>query len=153
MQGSRGREYEEKWNAVLTSGSGFGKRFRIYEETKLSIRDRAFDPHGEYAEFERMVRSFAQSGAKVVVVNSPESALLLRRYESSDYYRGYLEFFRGLAAKYDGVRFVDLRDSLPPEDFNDWHHPNYVGVLRLGPTYAQVLGEELRVLVAKQGAS
>jgi len=134
-----GDAFAARWQEVLNAPNAFGRRFRAYRDSKLQIRDEAFQPTGEYAEVQRMVASLAERGVTVILVNTPESPWLLREYEGTPYYQAYLQFFEGLATTYPNVRFYDLRAALPPEDFNDWHHPNFVGGIKLGPRYADML--------------
>ena len=111
----------------------------------MAIRDRPFHPIGEYAEIEGLVKDFTDHGVLVVLVNNPESPLILRDYEDTPYYRSHLAFLAGLAQRYPNVWFDDLRGALPPEDFNDWHHVNFVGQIKLGPVYAQLVRQALAV--------
>lgn len=138
----RGQAYAEKWQASLGDGSDFSRRFRAYRDVKLALMDRRFEPTGEFAEVRRLTAELTAAGVDVVLVNTPESPLL-EGLDQSPYYREYLEFFRGLARDNPRVRFVDLHDTLPAEDLNDWHHVNFVGQIKLGPVFAAVLAEEI----------
>jgi hypothetical protein len=131
-----GEKFAERWQEALRSQTAFGARFRAYQQAKLHICDETFDGTGEYAEMERLVADLSLHGVFVVLVNTPESPWLLDDYQDSPYYRAYIEFFRKLAEMHPNVRFYDLRNALPPEDFNDWHHVNYIGDIKLGPRYA-----------------
>lgn len=131
-----------RWDALLQGDSDFAKRFRRYRELKVATRGQAFPSSGEYGEFERLARDLSASGVAVVIVNSPESPWILKDYGDSPYYRAYRTFFEGLA-RYPGVSFHDLSGVLPAEDFNDWHHVNYVGAVKLGPSYAQFISAAL----------
>lgn len=142
MGDARGSAYADKWLASLEDGSDFSRRFRAYRDVKLALRDRHFEPTGEFAEVRRMVEDFTRAGVRVIMVNTPESSLL-GGLDTSAYYRDYLEFFRGLARDNPLVRFVDLHDALPAEDLNDWHHVNFVGQIKLGPVFAGVLAEAI----------
>jgi len=143
MGGTRGDEFAQRWNDVLGADNEFGRRFRIYREEKLAIRNRPFVASREYAEMVRLVTALSQSGARVVLVNTPDSPWLLEQYQSSAYYDGYLRFFHDLAEQLPNVHFTDLRQALPVEDFNDWHHPNYIGAIKLGPMYADSIRRAL----------
>jgi hypothetical protein len=139
MGGADGPEFVDHWWQAVAADTPFGREMRGYQREKMGIRQRLFEPRGEYAEAERLVAELSRKGTAVVVVNSPESPLILSMYQDTPYYRGHVEFLRGLAEKYQGVRFYDLASSLPVEDFNDWHHPNYVGTIKLGPRYAEIV--------------
>ena len=110
-----------------------------YRDAKLGVRDQTIEPDGEYAELERLVRLLNQRGARVVLINTPESALLRDLYESGPYYRSYIAFLEGLAARVPGARFYDFRGLLPVEDFNDWHHVTYIGAIKLGAAYTELV--------------
>ena len=139
MKGERGDAFVARWQALLEADTEFGRRFRAYRDTKVARRDRAITPTGEYAELESLVHDFTRQGATVVLVNNPESALLRDQYADGPYYRSYLDFLAGVAARQPNTRFVDLGGALPIEDFNDWHHVTYIGAIKVGPKFAEVL--------------
>ena len=132
-----GERFAANWQTMLEANTGFAKRFRRYRELKVGLRDQPFDAGGEYAELERLVRDLTEHGVAVVLVNSPESPWILKDYEDGPYYQGYLQFFEHLVRQYPRVSLHDARRLLPADDFNDWHHANYVGVVKMGPLYAQ----------------
>jgi hypothetical protein len=132
-----GPEFVAGWEASLRGHGDFAHRFRRYHDAKLAVRDEIFTPTGEYAALERLVRSFSANGTAVVLVNSPESPLILGEYESSAYYRDYVAFFTRLATQVPHATFRNLSSALPVEDFNDWHHVNFVGTIKMAPTYAE----------------
>ncbi|MBI1814307.1 MAG: hypothetical protein HYR72_04975 [Deltaproteobacteria bacterium] len=141
--GATGPEFVARWEDSLRGHGDFAHRFRRYRDAKLAVRDEIFAPTGEYAAIEHLVRGFSAHGAAVVLVNSPESPLILREYESSAYYRDYLAFFTRLAAEVPHVTFRDLSNALPVEDFNDWHHVNFIGTIRVAPTYVESVAAAL----------
>jgi hypothetical protein len=132
-----GEAFVDKWYETLHADTPFAERFRAYQEAKLEATQQPFEPTAEYAEFKAMVEEFVADGIGVVLVNTPESPWLLQDYEDTPYYRDYLRFFGDLAGD-PSVLFFDLRDYLPPVDFNDWHHTNYIGTIKLGPIYAHI---------------
>jgi hypothetical protein len=139
MHGATGAEFEQRWQGLLEADTEFGRRFRAYRDSKLAMRDAPIDPSGEYAELERLVALLSARGATVVLINNPESSLLRAQYEDSPYYRSYVAFLQGLAARSPHTQFHDLRAQLPVDDFNDWHHVTYVGQIKMGPVYAELL--------------
>jgi hypothetical protein len=146
-----GAGFENRWNEALNSETPFGARFRAYRDSKLRVRDQPFAATGEYVEMEGLVAYFAAAGATVILVNTPESPWILEHYRDTPYYRGYLDFFRGLAATYPDVQFHDLSSLLPPEDFNDWHHVNFVGGIKLGRVYADLVSNVLGRVQERRG--
>jgi hypothetical protein len=151
MGGGSGDEFAARWNEILNSDTPFGTRFRAYRDSKLRVRRESFTGGGEYAEVARLVGELARRGTWVVLVNTPESPWLLREYQGSPYYRGYLQFFRDLAAQHANIQFYDLSAALPPEDFNDWHHVNYVGGIKLGRAYADIVKAALSAVQRHRG--
>lgn len=145
-----GEKFAERWQEVLQSQTAFGTRFRAYQEAKLRVREETFDGRGEYAAMEQLVADLARRGVVVVLINTPESPWILDDYQDSPYYRAYLQFFQDMARKYSNVRFYDLRNALPPEDFNDWHHVNYIGGIKLGPKYADFVRQAIADLKRQQ---
>ena len=147
-----GQEFAGRWWQAVSADTPFGERMRAYQKSILGIRQQPFRARGEHAELERLIASFSEHGVSVIVVNSPESPLIFDQYKDSPYYAAHVRFLRGLAHKYKGVSFHDLAAALPAEDFNDWHHVNYVGASRLGERYAefirQVMSERLERSVA-----
>ncbi|HYD50489.1 MAG TPA: hypothetical protein VEB21_19190, partial [Terriglobales bacterium] len=119
--------------------SRFAKRFRLYRDAKLAVRDKPFEVTEDYAAIAAMVRHFTEQGTRVVLINTPESPRILSQYQHGPYYTGYRAFFQQLAEQFPGVRFHDFSDTLPAEDFNDWHHLNYIGAIKLGPVYASTV--------------
>ena len=142
MGGARGQEFADKWKATLEEDNDFAHRFRLYRDVKMSLKDRQFQADGEFVAVREMVQEFTAAKIRVIMVNTPESPLL-QGVTDTAWYQDYLEFFRGLQRDNPLVRFVDLHDTLPAEDLNDWHHVNYIGAAKLGPVFAQVLAEEI----------
>jgi hypothetical protein len=134
-----GQEFVDRWWQAISADTQFGRQMRGYQREKLSIRERTFEPRGEYVEIERMVADLSRRGTAVVLVNSPESPLILSGYQDAPYYRAHVQFLRELAEKYRGVRFYDVVSALSAEDFNDWHHVNHVGVIKMGFRYADMI--------------
>jgi hypothetical protein len=145
MGGKTGDEFAREWEAILNGDTRFSHRFRVYRDAKLELCEEPFRAAAEYEAVATLVDFFRARGAQVIVINSPESPRILEMYRDAPYYQGYLEFFRNLAATSPGVRFYDWSAALPAEDFNDWHHPNFIGSIKLGQRYSQVIEEVLPV--------
>lgn len=143
MGGKTGEEFERAWETTLKAKTRFGRRFRVYRDAKLELCQEPFDAGAEYEAVRSLADLFRQRGAEVLIINTPESPRILGEYRETPYYRGYLDFFRGLAQESPRVHFYDWSAALPAEDFNDWHHPSYIGAIKLGERYADVLGQVL----------
>lgn len=139
MGGARGEEFLARWTETLEADTRFGHRFRVYRDAKRAVADREFAADAEYTAIAELTRFFTAAGADVLLVNTPESPLMLADYGGSEYYEGYREYFRDIAGHHPGAAFVDLSEILPAEDFNDLHHPNFVGSTKLGPVYADLV--------------
>lgn len=143
MGGATGAAFVARWNAALEAQTDFGTRLRAWRDTRLALRHTPFEPTGEYRELEGLLEDLTRHGISVILLNTPECPLI-GDYQDGSYYRGYHEFFAGLAAKYPRVRFYDLLNSIPAEDFNDLMHVSYVGVVKLGPHYAAMVEQAIR---------
>lgn len=139
-----GTEFAAKWNQIMNAESAFARRLRVYRDEKLAVRDRPFVVSKEYVELERALGELARRKTAVVIVNTSDSPWILAEYQDSAYYQGYLQFFSRLSERYPNVQFADMRNALPAEDFNDWHHPSYIGAIKLGPKYAEIVERALR---------
>lgn len=139
MGGTLGEDFARRWDETLNAGTRFGQRFRLYRDAKLKLTEQQFTAGGEYEAVRRLAEHFTARGSSVIIINTPESPWILERYRERPYYRAYLQYFRDLAASMEQVHFHDWSDALPPEDFNDWHHPSYVGAIKLGSRYAQAI--------------
>lgn len=145
MGGATGDDFARRWKETLEGETRFGERFRLYRDAKLELTGQPFVSGGEYEAVRELVEHFRALGSSVIVINTPESPWILDEYRERPYYQGYLGFLRELAASTDGVRFYDWSDALPPEDFNDWHHPSYIGAIKLGSRYADAVTAALTV--------
>lgn len=138
MGRTSGAAFRDRWQRELEAPTDFGIRFRSWQDSKLRVRDDPFVPTAEFQALERLVATLSERGIAVALVNTPESPLT-GDYQDGSYYRGYLAFFDDLARRYPNVRFYNLVNTLPPEDFNDAIHINYVGEIALGPTFAGII--------------
>ncbi|EMF97667.1 hypothetical protein LEP1GSC137_0350 [Leptospira borgpetersenii str. Noumea 25] len=55
-------------------------------------------------------------------------------YQYSNWYRDHLLFLKDISG--DGVWFSDLKDSLSMQDFSDYHHFTFPGMVKMNPIYA-----------------
>jgi hypothetical protein len=147
-----GAEYERQWEKQLNADTPFAVEFRAYRDERLHVRDKRFEVRDEFGALEGLVTDLVAGGTSVVLINAPESPMI-GDYQEGPFYQGYLAFLRELERRYDRVRFYDLRHALPREDFNDWHHPTYIGSIKLGPRYAEILAEGMRLVSLAQGPS
>ena len=147
MDGATDAAFVERWQAALARDDDFGTRLRAWRDTRLALRDTPFEPTDEYRELANMVDDLSRQGISVILVNTPENPLMTE-YQHGTYYRGYREFFHTLADAHAGVWFFDLLDSLPAQDFNDLMHATYIGVIKLGPEYADIIEQVIHARAA-----
>lgn len=143
MGGERGEGYVQRWNEVMEAPTRFGQRFRVYRDAKRAVRDRPFVAEAEFRAVADLARLFVARGSRVVLINTPESPLMLAEYGSSAYYAAYRRYFADIAAAVEGVTFADLSEALGADDFNDLHHPTFVGAIQLGARYAEIVRRAL----------
>ena len=89
------------------------------------------------------------SGPRLLIVNNPENPLTLAAYENNRWYRGYVEYLRGLADSEDRIYFADHRHDLEANRFLDTHHLTYGGLREMADVYAR----EIRRALAKPRAN
>jgi hypothetical protein len=142
MGHATGEEYLVRWQKEHDAQTEFGVRFRAWQNSKVRVRDEPFVPNAEYQALDGLVADLTARGIAVAIVNAPESPLN-GDYQQGIHYQAYLRFLAALAERYPKVRYYDLVNSLPVEDFNDPLHVSYVGALSLGPTFAHITQESL----------
>ncbi|MFN8640367.1 MAG: hypothetical protein U0802_01390 [Candidatus Binatia bacterium] len=143
MGGATGDAFVERWRAALDSNSDFGTRLRAWRDTRESLRDSRFEPTDEFRELANLVDDLTRRGISVILVNTPENPLLTE-YQNGPFYHGYRDYFRDLAEARQQVWFYDLLDLLPAQDFNDVMHVSYVGMIKAGPEYADMIERAIR---------
>ncbi|MBX3027555.1 hypothetical protein KF840_21875 [bacterium] len=143
MGGASGDELERRWQALLEADTELGRRLRADRDGAIATRGTAVREDGEYAALDGLLGDLTTRGARVVLINNPESELLRAQYADSSYYRGYLEFLSRLAARTPGTELHDLGPALPADDFNDWRQVTYIGAMKLGATYADLVRDAL----------
>jgi hypothetical protein len=143
MGGQTGADFTRRWKETLESDTRFGERFRVYRDAKLALTAEPFVAGPEYQAVRQLSEHFGSMGSSVIIINTPESPLILEEYRRRPYYQGYLQFFRDLDASSERASFHDWSAVLTAEDFNDWHHPSYIGAIKLGARYAEVIDNAL----------
>lgn len=143
MDGASGDEFEGRWQALVEADTALGRRLRADRDSAIAERDTPVRETGEYAALDELVGELTTRGARVVLINNPESELLRAQYADGPYYRGYLEFLSRLAARYPGTALHDLGPALPIDEFNDWRQVSYIGAMKLGATYADLVRDAL----------
>ncbi|MCB1190588.1 MAG: hypothetical protein H7A23_19965 [Leptospiraceae bacterium] len=76
---------------------------------------------------------------KLLVINNPENPISLSWYEQSNWYEDHINYLRGLDSRY--CKFVDLRNHLKMQDFSDYHHFTYPGMVKMTPIYGNLIAD------------
>ena len=82
--------------------------------------------------------SMKQKKIPLLLINNPENPLALNWYESSKWYQDHLVYLQSLESKNE-IEFIDFRNKLNRQDFSDFHHFTYPGMVKMNSEY----GEEI----------
>lgn len=104
-------------------------------ESKKKLNEEKFRPLLHFAYLAKIADAFREKNVPLILINNPENPLSLGWYEDSAWYKGHIEFLRGLEG--GSVRFEDLRSALPMQDFSDYHHFTYRGMVKMTGQYAR----------------
>ena len=140
--GKRGEQADRAWDERIEAKTHSGRMLRRVRDAKLARRDQPFVVGGEYLAIQKLVQLFRTRGSKVLLVNTPDNPRILGGYANGPYYRGYLAFLQSLASA-SSVELYDLSAALPAEDFNDAHHVNDIGMIKLGRTFSDMVERAL----------
>ncbi|RHX91554.1 hypothetical protein DLM76_17700 [Leptospira yasudae] len=104
-------------------------------DAKVRIRDEKFVPVLHFQYLEKFAGFLKEKRISLWIVNNPENPISLGWYEHSNWYRDHLSFLESLAGA--GVSFSDLRHSLLMQDFSDYHHFTFPGMMKMSSIYAE----------------
>ncbi|XDD52279.1 hypothetical protein AB3N59_18225 [Leptospira sp. WS92.C1] len=113
---------------------------------KFLIREEKFVPILHFQYLKKFAGFLKEKRIPLWIVNNPENPISLSWYADSDWYRGHIAFLKNLEG--DNVYFSDLKDSLPMQDFSDYHHFTYPGMVEMSTIYAK----EFVKISERQGA-
>ncbi len=108
------------------------------EKAKKRIRSEPFSKKFHFSYLEKIAEKAEEKGIPLLFVNNPENPVSLRWYEDSNWYKDHLLFLSNLERR--KVHFVDLKNQLRAQDFSDFHHFTYLGMERMNPIYASLIG-------------
>lgn len=108
----------------------------LYEiaETKKRIAKESFRPILHFRYLEKITKKLGQKKVPLLIINNPENPVSLEWYVDSKWYDGYLEYLHSLTG--EGVFFVDGKDIARMQDFSDFHHLTYPGMVQQNNWYA-----------------
>ena len=70
----------------------------------------------------------------VLLINNPENPLAMDWYEKSVWYQNHLLFLKSLESGNE-IKFIDFRNNLKMQDFSDFHHFTYSGMVKMNSHY------------------
>jgi hypothetical protein len=70
-----------------------------------------------------------------LLINNPENPISLDWYKNSLWYEGYLQYLKNL--QNSSVKFIDLKENLRMQDFSDYHHFTYPGMVKMNHIYCE----------------
>ena len=108
---------------------------------KQRVAGEHFKKGFQYAGLEKFVMAMVAKQRKVMIINHPENPLSLAWYGSSGYYHDYLGFLQALTNEYTG--FIDWKNNLQMQEFNDYHHVTYNASLKLTSDLAKAIKKSL----------
>ncbi|TGM08261.1 hypothetical protein EHQ76_03830 [Leptospira barantonii] len=131
-------EYSKYFNFRLLDD--YGQRPGIgyliaLRDAKVRIRDEKFVPVLHFEYLQKFSGFLREKKIPLWIVNNPENPISLEWYQESNWYRDHLSFLQGLAG--DEVSFSDLRNSLSMQDFSDYHHFTFPGMMKMSSIYAK----------------
>lgn len=87
----------------------------------------------------RYLKQFAEMAArhkiKILLINNPESPISLGWYANSVWYKSHIAYLKSLES--ENLHFVDLHEALRIQDFSDFHHITYPGMIKMNPVYGK----------------
>ncbi|EMN42881.1 hypothetical protein LEP1GSC108_4021 [Leptospira weilii str. UI 13098] len=104
------------------------------KDAKLRIREEKFVPVLHFQYLKKFADFLKEKEIPLWIVNNPENPISLDWYQYSSWYKDHLLFLKDISG--NGVWFSDLKDSLSMQDFSDYHHFTFPGMVKMSPIYA-----------------
>ncbi|MGQ2799275.1 hypothetical protein ACT54M_02290 [Leptospira santarosai] len=105
------------------------------KDAKLRIREEKFVPVLHFQYLKKFADFLKEKEIPLWIVNNPENPISLDWYKHSNWYEDHLLFLKSTSG--NGVWFSDLKDSLSMQDFSDYHHLTFPGMMKMSPIYAE----------------
>ena len=136
-------EYEEYFTYRLLSDFEHRPGIRYIhalKDAKERLTRETFRPGIHLQYLQKFTESMKEKKIPVLLVNNPENPLALKWYENSKWYQDYLSYLERLASK-DEIYFVDFRHKLNGQDFSDFHHFTYPGMVKMNSEYGDTIAK------------
>lgn len=134
-------DYREYFNyrllSDLQSRPGIGYIYAL-KWAKERLASENFRPSLHMKYLKKFADAMEEEKLSVLIINNPENPFSLEWYENSNWYKDHLDYLRNLG-KGGCVNFVDYRNSLPMQDFSDFHHLTYPGMVKANSLYGELI--------------
>ncbi|AOP36659.1 hypothetical protein A0128_21670 [Leptospira tipperaryensis] len=131
-------EYSKYFNFRLLDDyaqrPGIGYLIALHD-AKHRIAEEKFVPILHFEYLKKLTGFLREKQIPLWIINNPENPISLGWYADSPWYRDHLEFLKNLSG--NGVVFSDLKHSLRMQDFSDYHHFTFPGMIKMSSIYAE----------------
>lgn len=136
-------EYTEYFNYRLLSDfeNRPGIRYiHALKDAKERLTKEKFRPGIHLQYLKKFTESMKEKKIPVLLINNPENPLSLNWYEKSNWYQEYIFYLQNLISK-DEIYFEDFRRKLKMQDFSDFHHFTYPGMVKMNSEYGDAVAK------------
>ncbi|WCL47668.1 hypothetical protein [Leptospira sp. GIMC2001] len=111
----------------------------LYElaEAKKKLANEKFRPIMHFYYLNKISDEFKKRNIPLLIINNPENPISLEWYQNTSWYSDYLDYLNKMQG--DTVHFVDLKDALRMQEFSDFHHFTYSGMIKMNSIYAKYI--------------
>lgn len=134
-------EYEEYFEYRLLSDFEHRPGIRYIhalKDAKERLTRENFRPGIHLQYLKKFTEEMKSKNIPVLIVNNPENELALRWYEKSKWYQDHLDYLKNLVEA-ENIYFADLRHELRMQDFSDFHHVTYPGMVKMNSVYGELI--------------
>lgn len=109
----------------------------LYEiaEAKKKLSREKFRPILHFEYLKKSTEVLKDNNIPILLINNPENPISLDWYGESEWYADYLQYLRSMESRQ--VRFLDWKGALKMQDFSDFHHFTYPGMVKMNSVYAK----------------
>ncbi|MBP7280174.1 MAG: hypothetical protein KBA66_01260 [Leptospiraceae bacterium] len=135
------KEYEEYFYYRLLSdlehrpGIGY---IHALKNAKERLTRETFRPGIHLQYLKKFTIEMKAKKIPILVINNPENPLALNWYENSNWYKDHLDYLQNLVSDKE-IEFIDFRNKLKPQDFSDFHHFTYPGMVKMNLEYGETI--------------
>lgn len=104
-------------------------------ESKKKLASQEFIPILHFPYLKEISNEFDKRKIPLLLINNPENPISLKWYKDSNWYEGYLKYLKDL--ENPSVKFIDLKENLRMQDFSDYHHFTYPGMVKMNQVYCE----------------